>query len=243
MKNYINRSGIQLFLLLIFFFSKTEAQDFTCQAADTLIKCDYGAEAVFKINITNQTAKNLTVFLKRVFNQLPDQDWSSSLCFSSCYSPSMDSVADESSPIAPGTSFEASVHIFTGNNPGTAQVTIQIGSVLHPDSRKTFNFTAMTGNSAVTTENSKKMEFRLNQNYPNPFNPSTTIGYYLPTTCKVTLKAFNVLGNETAVLVNELQTAGDHTAQFNDANLPSGVYYYRLTAGNSVLTRKMIILK
>jgi photosystem II stability/assembly factor-like uncharacterized protein len=85
--------------------------------------------------------------------------------------------------------------------------------------------------------------FALAQNYPNPFNPSTTISYELPTNSRVTLKIFNLLGQEVATLVDGQQDAGSHALQWNAANVSSGVYFYRLQADNFSQTRKLLLLK
>ena len=84
--------------------------------------------------------------------------------------------------------------------------------------------------------------FVLNQNYPNPFNPSTTIRYELPKAANVTIKIFNTLGQEIAVLVNERKDAGSYQVQWN-ANVPSGIYFYRLQAGDFIDTKKAVLLK
>ena len=86
-------------------------------------------------------------------------------------------------------------------------------------------------------------EFSLNQNYPNPFNPRTSIQYKLVNTQFVSLKVYDVLGNEIATLVNEEKPAGVYKLNFNALNLTSGVYFYRLEAGTFNETRKMILLK
>ena len=86
-------------------------------------------------------------------------------------------------------------------------------------------------------------EYSLYQNYPNPFNPTTTISWQLPISNKATLKIFNILGKEVSTLVNEYKPAGKYETEFNATNLPSGVYFYRLQAGDFVQTRKMIFLK
>lgn len=86
-------------------------------------------------------------------------------------------------------------------------------------------------------------EYILYQNYPNPFNPVTVISYSLSVNSNVSLKVFDVLGREVAVLVNEDQMPGKYEVDFNAADLPSGVYMYRITAGNYSETMKMILLK
>ncbi|MCB9357920.1 MAG: T9SS type A sorting domain-containing protein [Calditrichaeota bacterium] len=86
-------------------------------------------------------------------------------------------------------------------------------------------------------------EFALAQNYPNPFNPETNISYTLADAATVTLKVFTVTGEEVATLVSGAQIAGSHTVAFSAAALPSGVYFYRLDAGNFTATRKMLLLK
>uniref|UniRef100_A0A7V2ZIP6 T9SS type A sorting domain-containing protein n=1 Tax=Ignavibacterium album TaxID=591197 RepID=A0A7V2ZIP6_9BACT len=85
--------------------------------------------------------------------------------------------------------------------------------------------------------------FSLSQNFPNPFNPTTTIQYSLPQAEDVTLKVYNLLGEEVKTLVNDYQQAGKHSVQINVNNLPSGVYFYRIQAGNFVQTKKMILIK
>lgn len=85
--------------------------------------------------------------------------------------------------------------------------------------------------------------FALEQNYPNPFNPTTSIQYSVVRSQNVTIKVFNVLGKEVAVLVNEKQEPGTYTVEFSTANLASGTYIYRMQAGEFVQTKKMIVLK
>lgn len=85
--------------------------------------------------------------------------------------------------------------------------------------------------------------FHLYQNYPNPFNPKTVIKYKLNSRNFVTIKVFDLLGNEVAILVNEEKEAGEHKIVFDAADLASGVYVYRLIAGSYSLSRKMILIK
>lgn len=86
--------------------------------------------------------------------------------------------------------------------------------------------------------------YELSQNYPNPFNPSTVINYQIVKGSKVSLKVFDVLGNEVATLVDEFKPAGAYSAHFNAGqNIAAGIYFYRLTAGSFTQTKKMIFLK
>lgn len=85
--------------------------------------------------------------------------------------------------------------------------------------------------------------FSLLQNFPNPFNPSTTIRYQLPANCFATLRVYDVLGREIKTLINEKQIAGDHSVTFNASNLPSGVYFYRLTSPGINQVKKMLVTK
>jgi hypothetical protein len=105
----------------------------------------------------------------------------------------------------------------------------------------------------LANENKFLSIFELNQNYPNPFNPTTTISYSIPTvvsrseaqsqSVNVTLNVYNALGEKVTTLVNKAQTPGNYTVQFNASNLPSGVYFYTLRAGEFVATKKMILMK
>lgn len=90
---------------------------------------------------------------------------------------------------------------------------------------------------------SSPMEFVLEQNYPNPFNPITTISFNIPTELNISLKIFDVLGNEVVTLINEKMNAGDHEVQFNASNIASGIYFYTLQAGEFVSTKKLILMK
>ncbi|MFV1883134.1 MAG: T9SS type A sorting domain-containing protein [Balneola sp.] len=85
--------------------------------------------------------------------------------------------------------------------------------------------------------------FKLNQNYPNPFNPSTTISYQLDSPREVSLEIFNALGQRVTTLVDGFQPSGEQTVTWNATSVPSGVYLYRLSAGNTVLTKRMILIK
>ena len=86
-------------------------------------------------------------------------------------------------------------------------------------------------------------DFALLQNHPNPSNPSTVIKYELPMDASVTLKVYDVLGKEVAILVDGFKQGGYHQVSFDARSLASGVYFYRLTAGGRTVTRRMLLMK
>ena len=85
--------------------------------------------------------------------------------------------------------------------------------------------------------------FSLGQNYPNPFNPSTRIQYQVSNGSQVSLKVYDVLGNQVATLVDEYKPAGSYEVDFKAINLASGMYLYKIQAGSFVETKKMILLR
>jgi len=99
--------------------------------------------------------------------------------------------------------------------------------------------------SPVTAVNSQDMptRFELFDNYPNPFNPSTTIAFNLPSRSLVTLKIYDLLGREVATLVSEVLDGGKYIRQWNSKNVASGVYFYRIQAGDFVQTKKLLLMK
>ncbi len=94
-------------------------------------------------------------------------------------------------------------------------------------------------------EENNIISFLLSQNFPNPFNPSTIIKYQIPAPALVSLKVYDVLGNEVAILVNEEKQAGEYSMEFsvNEFDLSSGIYFYQLKAGDDMLTKKMLLVK
>ena len=103
-----------------------------------------------------------------------------------------------------------------------------------------------TENSTITNVNIGESiieSFDIFQNYPNPFNPSTTIKYQIPELSFVTIKVYDVLGNEISTIVNEEKPAGEYEVEFDGNGLTSGIYFYQLRAGDYTDTKKMILLK
>jgi photosystem II stability/assembly factor-like uncharacterized protein len=112
-------------------------------------------------------------------------------------------------------------------------------------------YSTVTDVGKYPSKNILEMDFELSQNYPNPFNPSTTIQFSIPSPLQgegqrvrsVTLKVYDVLGREVVTLVNETKQPGNYEVKFDGASLPSGVYFYKLNAGDFAQTKKMILLR
>ena len=92
-------------------------------------------------------------------------------------------------------------------------------------------------------DNKKLKSFTLQQNYPNPFNPTTIIGYSIPKASFVTLKVYDILGREIATLVNAEKSFGNYNVDFNGNGLSSGIYFYKIQAGDYSVIKKMVLIK
>jgi hypothetical protein len=95
----------------------------------------------------------------------------------------------------------------------------------------------------ATKTDRKPLRFQLDQSYPNPFNPTTVIGYQVPVTSRISLKVYNLLGQEAATLFEGIRRPGNYEVVFDGSGLASGVYFYRMIADNFVETKKLVLLK
>jgi len=129
-----------------------------------------------------------------------------------------------------GTAVEIVANDTTSPNNGTIQVKDGVAW-------------SISGITDVENEDQIPTEYYLSQNYPNPFNPSTTITFSIPNEELVSLKVFNALGEEVSELINEIKPAGNYSVSFNASTLTSGVYFYKISAGNFVETKKMSLMK
>jgi len=134
-----------------------------------------------------------------------------------------------------GTTTELQIYSFIDENLPTGRYQYRLKQI---DLDGTFEYS-----NIIEVEISLPGEFSLSQNYPNPFNPTTSIEYRVGSIKKVTLKVYDVLGNQVAALVDEEKEPGVYEVEFNPGNLSSGVYYYRFKAGDFVETKKMIFIK
>ena len=150
--------------------------------------------------------------------------------------------------------------VFLSSNNGSSWIAINTGLVSNNDIwdlalNDTYVFAASLGEGVwrrplselatdlVNHHGDVLARYWLGQNFPNPFNPSTMINYELPTNTWVSIRVFDMLGRAVKTLVNERQSAGNHSVAFNASKLPSGVYFYRLQAGTYHNNKKLLLLK
>lgn len=151
--------------------------------------------------------------------------------------------ARPTSKTVPSAQFFADTLRFAPSSVGTSSAFIIVSSnaLSSPDTIRVSGNATLTEVDQFVDEIPK--EFSLAQNYPNPFNPATTIEFSLPRSELATLKIFNLLGEEVATLVNEVRPAGTYRIGWNASGSPSGVYIYRLQAGDFTATKKLILLR
>lgn len=146
-----------------------------------------------------------------------------------------------------GSTLSSSTYEWTdpdyGYDPNGVSIQYYVTAVLQSSEDPT-NTVSTTGTQiGKELPNQISYDFYLSSNYPNPFNPSTIIDYSINEITSVDLRVYNNMCEEIAVLVNEQKAPGKYSAQFNASHLSSGVYFYRLTAGNRNITRQMVLLK
>lgn len=126
----------------------------------------------------------------------------------------------------------------------TATIASQFGSI-DPKFYNAWNFDLKKPQTPTAVEETPiiPLVYALQQNYPNPFNPSTVIRFSIPNDGQVTLKVFNTLGQEVAVVLNQVMKAGQYNIAFDATRLSTGVYFYQINAGKFVDTKKMVLLK
>ena len=135
----------------------------------------------------------------------------------------------------------------TGNNPFTLTApgpgTYTVNAGFKNPNRRWDSVMVDISMTDIGENASKPVLYKLYDNYPNPFNPSTTLRYSLPEASFTSIKIYDAVGKEVAVVVNEMKTAGTYQIEFNAVGLSSGIYYYSIQAGTFSETKKMILMK
>jgi hypothetical protein len=193
------------------------------------------------------SAADSTAFFQGMFMYSTDGclTWSTPEIFTPAATPSIDfrhpSIVPVA-PVSPADDFTVTVHIAMQGDPMPASTANGWGIMPPSVTAEYYHFTTditIVGVGDDIIANT----FNLEQNYPNPFNPSTTINYTLSERSAVTLKVYDVLGNEIVSLVNTTQEAGKYNINFDATGLSSGLYIYTLNTGNFTSSKKMMLLK
>ena len=143
------------------------------------------------------------------------------------------------------TEFGINISYLTEETPDSVLIAIFLvsGSGFPHIGSKMFVDDLFWGGATSVESEINDLDFELNQNYPNPFNPTTKISWQSPVGSHQTLKVYDVLSNEVATLVDEYKEAGKYEVSFDASRLSSGIYFYSITAGSFVETKKMIVLR
>jgi len=143
----------------------------------------------------------------------------------------------------PVTSTEQNPENIFYNNPGIYEVSLIATNSLGTDTLTKLCYIEVEQTIFVDDEINSPNEFSLLQNYPNPFNPATTITWSQPIQANVTISIYDILGNEIETICDQETSSGKHSINFSAKDLPSGIYFYKIIAGNFISTKKMILLK
>jgi hypothetical protein len=164
-------------------------------------------------------------------------DGTSNLLIEVCFNNSSVNInSSVAGSVKPGLTWHQHMDLLSGS--GCTDLNAGSAQTKRPNVGLTLN--AIVG---INEESTVPLEFSLRQNFPNPFNPVTKISYDIPRRSFVELKIFDILGREISNPVNEIRQEGSYTFEFDGSSLPSGVYFYTLTAGGYVQTRKMLLIK
>ncbi|MBS1517720.1 MAG: T9SS type A sorting domain-containing protein [Bacteroidetes bacterium] len=200
---------------------------------------------------TNSGSSPVSVRFDRVQDQLPNASWTSSICVGLCYAPFISVVPDTSTingpeppvTIMPGERDTMDI-TFDAPNLGIAHIIVRMYKDDEPSVYVERDFVLNVNTVGINNISTQAENYTLSQNYPNPFNPVTNIEFSIPRSENVTLKVYDILGNEVSVLLNnEKLNSGSYKTNFSGNSLTSGIYYYKLTAGSFSDTKKMMLIK
>jgi len=200
---------------------------------------------------SNSGTTPIQVRFDRTQDILPNAQWTSSICVGLCYAPFIHVVPDTNQifgPEPPVTIQPGEIDTmditFDAPTLGTAHIKLRMYIDSDPSQFIENDFILTVNTVGINNISSIAESYSLSQNFPNPFNPSTSIEFSITRSDIVTLKVYDILGNEVSVLVNNQRyDAGKYRADFNGSNLASGIYYYKLSTGNFTDTKKMMLIK
>ncbi len=242
---------IPLLLVLFVFAGIAQSQSFQFyRVSPPTVYGDTSAiiPAVTVAYFKNLSSANQNYKFIRVVNNLPGPGWSSSMCVQFCYSSEVSEIPPLGAPAItlPPNGQDSLLIDVIGPTPGLATIVIKCFVETNPSNFITDTFRVQMGTVGIRQISTVVDGYELGQNYPNPYNPVTKINFSVPKSEKVSLKVYDILGNEVADLIPyKVAAPGSYSVEFdaNSYKLSSGIYYYTLRAGDFVSTKKMILVK
>lgn len=196
--------------------------------------------------VRNTSASALRFRFARIVNNIP-ASWETQMCYDLCYAGFIDTISlpsDKPYSIAPGHQDTLFYIDFTCVGQGLGTSIVRMYNVENPSLYVQDTFKVQIGSTGISHISLIVDSYNLSQNYPNPFNPTTNINFSIPNSQTVSLKVYDILGNEiTALVNNERLTAGTYKVDFNGSSMSSGIYYYTLKTESFIDTKKMILIK
>lgn len=196
--------------------------------------------------VRNTSGTTLNFRFARIENTLPS-GFETQMCYDLCYAPFIDTISLPSDPpySIPAGHQDTMFYIdFSCIGQGLGTSIVKMYSADNPAMFVQDTFKVQIGSVGITPISTIAESYSLMQNYPNPFNPATTINFTIPSLQNVSLKVYDILGNEVSSLVNnERLASGQYEIKFDASKLSSGIYYYTIRAENFIDTKKMLLVK
>lgn len=196
--------------------------------------------------VSNTSSAPINFRFARLQNNMP-AGWETQMCYDLCYAPFIDTISLPDDPpytIAPGHVDTLFYIDFSCIGTGVGTAVVRMYNTDNPSDYVENTFSVEVSGVGINNISSIADSYSLSQNYPNPFNPSTNINFSLPKSQSVSLKVYDILGNEVASLLNnESLSSGQYKIDFNASSLSSGIYYYTLSTSDFVNTKKMLLIK
>jgi len=239
----------------IFDCSVVNAQGFTfTNLGSNFVQYPYYPDSIQVIKhqsiVKNTSSSPLNFRFARIVNDMPS-GWETQMCYDLCYAPFIDTIAMPVDPpynIPPGHQDTLFYIDFTCVGQGLGVAVVNMYNTDNPSLHVVDTFKVQIGTIGINPITEIAEKFELQQNYPNPFNPVTKINFSLPKSQTVSLKIYDILGNEVATLIDNTKlSVGTYSLDFNAASygggLSSGVYFYKLSSADFTSTKKMLLIK
>lgn len=249
------KKNILLFIVLLVFPFFLFSQSFTFHSDTLNFSGQPGDFFDHFVDIENISGQNLNLTVIRTRNDMPNQNWTSSLCVGElCFAAFVDTIDAPFffGPLLPDSILDFHIQVNTDpTDPGTAVIAVKVENQNDPADTASLTFTFSTETNAIDDGDSPYLKtFHLGQNYPNPFNPSTRIPFEIggAKAVDVHVNIYNLLGQKVNVLLDEQLFPGNYEVTWNALDqgghkVPTGIYFYELQAGDFQQIHKLLLVQ